>query len=243
MLGYPRSGNTLVENILASLPNVVALEERPTLVEADMAFLTSADGLAKFSALTEGELQPYRQAYWYKVAAAGIKAEGQCFVDMDPLKGSRLPLISRLFPDARVLLMRRDPRDVVWSCFHTHFALTNAAMDYTTLERAARHYDAMMRLIDSALRRLPLKVLPVSYEALVRDFDTETRKICDFAGLSWSPELRSFDRTAKTRGVSTASAGQVRKGLYDGSRQWERYAEYLEPVFPILQPWIDQFGY
>jgi hypothetical protein len=162
---------------------------------------------------------------------------------MDPLKGTRLPLIARLFPDARILLMRRDPRDVVWSCFHTNFAFTNAAMDFTTLEKAARHYDAMMRLIETARERLPLNVHVVRYEALVRDFDAETNALCAFAGLEWSEELRRFDRTAKTRGVSTASAGQVRKGLYDGSKQWERYAEFLEPVMPVLQPWIDKFGY
>jgi tetratricopeptide (TPR) repeat protein len=243
LLGYPRSGNTLVENILASLPGVVALEERPTLVEADMAFLTSDEGLARFAALTDEKLQPYQAAYWDKVQAAGIATVGQCFVDMDPLKGSRLPLIARLFPDARILLMRRDPRDVVWSCFHTNFAFTNAAMDFTSLERAARHYDVMMQLIDVAMERLPLNIHVVHYEALVRNFDNETQALCDFTGLQWSDALRTFDRTAQSRGVSTASAGQVRKGLYDGSRQWERYAKYLEPVLPILQPWIDKFGY
>ncbi len=243
LMGYPRSGNTLVENILASLPGVVALEERPTLVEADMAFLTSDDGLARFAALSPAELKPYAQAYWDKIAASGISAPGNCFVDMDPLKGTRLPLISRLFPDARILLLRRDPRDVVWSCFHTNFALTNAAMDFTTLERAARHYDAMMRVIDGAQDRLPLHVCEVRYEALIGDFDAETRAMCAFAGLDWSADLKAFDRTAQKRGVSTASAGQVRRGLYDGSRQWERYAAYLQPVLPILQPWIDKFGY
>ncbi len=186
-----------------------------------MEFLTSDDGLARFAALSDAELQPYAAAYWDKVAASGISAPGQCFVDMDPLKGSRLPLISRLFPQARILLLRRDPRDVVWSCFHTNFALTNAAMDFTTLERAARHYDAMMRLIDTALDRCPLNVREVHYEALVGNFDAETRALCEFAGLTWNESLRHFDRTAQKRGVSTASAGQVRKGLYDGSRQWD----------------------
>jgi tetratricopeptide (TPR) repeat protein len=243
LLGYPRSGNTLVENILASLPDVVALEERPTLVEADMAFLTSDDGLARFANLDQPQLRFYAQAYWDKVQAAGISATGQCFVDMDPLKGSRLPLIARLFPKAKILLMRRDPRDVVWSCFHTNFAFTNAAMDFTTLERAARHYDAMMRLINSAVEKLPLNIHVVRYEALVRNFDSETRALCAFADLPWNTALQRFDRTAKFRGVSTASAGQVRKGLYDGSRQWERYAKFLDPVLPVLQPWIDKFGY
>jgi tetratricopeptide (TPR) repeat protein len=243
LLGYPRSGTTMVENVLASLPDVVALEERPTLREADQDFLTDDGGLARFAALGDPALARYRAAYWDRVARSGAAAAGRCFVDMDPLKATRLPLIARLFPDARILVMRRDPRDVVWSCFRTNFALTNAALDFTTLEGAARHYAAMMTLIERAAERLPVTMQVVRYEALVRDFDVETRAMCAFAGLEWSTDLRRFARTAQQRGVSTASAGQVRKGLYDGSAQWRPYAHHLEPVMPILAPWIEKFGY
>jgi tetratricopeptide (TPR) repeat protein len=241
--GYPRSGNTLVENILASLPGVEALEERPTLAAADLDFLAAAGGLARFDASSEAELARYRQAYWDKAAAAGISQQAQYFIDMDPLKSTRLPLIARLFPQARVVLMRRDPRDVVWSCFHTHFALSNAAMEFTTLERAARHYDATMRLIDVSCNRLPLNVFELDYHRLISDFDATTRELCAFLGIAWGASLRAFDRTAKRRGVATASAGQVRKGLYDGRAQWRRYERHMQPVMPILMPWVEKFGY
>jgi tetratricopeptide (TPR) repeat protein len=243
LLGYPRSGNTLVENVLASLPDVVALEERATLVDADMVFLAEPGALAQIDQLAPERLEEFRSAYWNRVAANGAQVSGKCLVDMDPLKGTRLALIARLFPEARVLVMRRDPRDVIWSCFHTQFALTNAALDFTTLERAARHYAALMQLIETAQARLPLTAHVVSYEGLVGDFEGETRALCAFAGLEWSADLQRFDRTAKARGVSTASAGQVRKGLYDGSQQWRRYAEFIAPVMPILAPWIEKFGY
>ena len=244
VLGYPRSGNTLLENVLASLPGVAALEERATLHAADIDFLAEpAAGLPQLQALTETSAHTYREAYWRIVTDAGVPGAAHCFVDMDPLKGSRLALIARLFPQAKVLLLRRDPRDVVWSCFRTSFALTNAAMDFVTLERTAQHYAAMMALIEQACAVLPLNVHAVSYEGLVRDFDTETQALCGFAGLDWSPQLRQFDRTAQRRGVATASASQVRKGLYDGSGQWQPYAQYLAPVMPILAPWIERLGY
>lgn len=244
VLGYPRSGNTLLENVLASLPGTAAIEEMPTLREADMAFLAEPGGLARFAGLADSELAHYRSAYWQRAAQAlGRDPQGLALVDMDPLKSIRLPLIARLFPAARVLLVRRDPRDVVWSCFRTSFALSNAAMDFTTLESAARHYDALMRLTEQALAKLPIAVLEVPYHRMVQEFDTMTREICAFVGLPWSEELRRFDRTARTRGVSTASARQVRRGLFDGTRQWEPYAEYLEPILPILQPWIEKLGY
>lgn len=244
VLGYPRSGNTLLENVLASLPGTAAIEEMPTLREADIAFLAERDGLPRFAGLDEAALAPYRSAYWQRAGQAlGRDPAGQSLVDMDPLKSIRLPLIARLFPAARVLLVRRDPRDVVWSCFRTSFALSNAAMDFTTLEGTARHYDALMRLTQLALAKLPMAVLEVPYHRMVQDFDAMTREICAFAGVEWTEDLKRFDRTARQRGVSTASARQVRRGLFDGTRQWEPYAEYLEPVLPILQPWIEELGY
>lgn len=248
LLGYPRSGTTLLENILATLPGVAALEERPTLAAADRAFLSGTHaevvaGLAQFAALGGTDLEQLRRAYWDKVAEAGIPRETACFVDMDPLKGTRLPMIARLFPEARILIMRRDPRDVVWSCFRTNFAMTSGTLDFTSIERTARHYDAMMRLTQTCLERLPLHFHEVHYHRLVRDFDATTRAICDFLDLEWNEELRRFDRTAARRGVTTASAGQVQRGLYDGTRQWEPYAEFLAPVMPLLAPWIERFGY
>lgn len=243
LLGHPRSGNTLVENIVASLDSVIALEERPTLGAAEMEFLVKPDGLARLSALSEAGVEPFRRAYWDKVESAAPPVRGKTFLDMDPLKSIRLPLIARLFPEARVILMRRDPRDVVWSCFHTYFVLSNAAMAFTTLEATARHYDAVMRLTEAAIQRLPLNVEVVRYDRLVGDFEATTRSICAFAGLPWNAELIRFDRTARRRGVSTASAAQVRKPLYDGTRQWEPYAPYLAQVMPILEPWIEKFGY
>ena len=248
LIGYPRSGTTLVENVLASLPGVAALEERPTLAAADQRYLTGSEaaivrGIADFAALPPADLAPLRAAYWDKVHAAGVPREAAHFVDMDPMKGTRLPFIARLFPAARVVIMRRDPRDVVWSCFKTAFAPTSGTLEYTTLERAARHYDALMRLTERALEVLPLSAFELDYRNLVTDFDATTHALCSFAGIPWSDDVRRFDRTAKARGVSTASAGQVRKGLYDGSGQWRPYARWLEPVLPILAPWIEKFGY
>ena len=244
LLGYPRSGTTLVENILASMPQTTALEERPTLGEADRVFLVDRNGMERLAALQSDQASQYREAYWAKVAESGATPpSGGTFIDMDPLKATRLPIITRLFPKAHILIMRRDPRDVVWSCFHTNFALTNATYEYTDLERTARHYHAMMRLTELCLAKLPLTTHIVRYDRIVRDFEAETKRLCAFIGVPWSSALRHFDRTAIKRGVATASAAQVRKPLYDGTRQWERYRAHLAPVMPILQPWIDKFGF
>ena len=242
LTGYPRSGTTLVENILASAPNSVAIEERPTLAEFDRTFLNEPDGLARLSALSEGEIEQLRERYWQRATeAAGTDLASKVFVDMDPFKGVRLPVIAKLFPKAKVVLMRRDPRDVVWSCFHTSFAFNAGTLAFSTLESTALHYAATWRVIDAALNTLPIDYLNLSYARLVRDFDATTRELCAFLEIPWTEDLRKFDRTAQRRGVSTASAAQVRRGLYDGTGGWRRYERQLATVEPILAPWIERF--
>ncbi|MEK6637577.1 MAG: sulfotransferase [Pseudomonadota bacterium] len=243
LLGYPRSGTTLVENILASVDGVDALEEKPTLIKAAQAFLQSDGGLARFAVLDADGLAPFVESYWGQVRRYGAGQAGKLFVDMDPLKGLMLPLIAKLFPDARIIVMRRDPRDVVWSCFRTNFALSAAAMEFTTLESTARHYDALMTLMERCFETLPLTVHELRYDALVHDFDATTQALCNFLGLEWSPEMRDFNKTAQRRGVATASASQVRRALYDGTKQWERYKAQMASVLPILQPWVERFGF
>jgi tetratricopeptide (TPR) repeat protein len=241
IIGFPRSGTTLIENMLASIPGVVALEERPTLAAGEQYL--DEGGLARLASAGREDLEKLRGSYWQAVRAAGVDPTGKLFVDKDPLKGLMLPLIARLFPAARIIVMRRDPRDVVLSCFRSNFALTPAALEFTDLERAARHYDAVMRAQEAFLTALPLARHELRYESLVADFETETRGLCDFLEVEWTEEMRDFAQTARRRGVSTMSATQVIKPLYDGSKQWRRYEEQLRPILPILDPWVKRFGY
>lgn len=243
LLGYPRSGTTLVENILASAPEVVALEERDTLADTEEALVANDGTMADLDQLDPVLLAGFRGKYWERVRRWGGEVGGRVFVDMNPLNSIKLPIIARLFPDARILLMRRDPRDVVLSCFRINFVPSPASFAFSDLEEAARHYDALMRLIELCRARLPLAFHEVRYDRLVADFVPTVREMADFAGLGWTDEFHAFDRTAKTRGVRTASATQVRRGLYDGGGAWRRYREELAPVLPILAPWVERFGF
>ncbi len=244
LAGHPRSGTTLAENILASLPDAVAIEERPTIAGLGREILNSADGFARFAALPGAELAALRDDYWTRATrAAGTDLSGKLFIDMDPFKGARLPYLARLFPQAKFVITRRDPRDVVWSCFHTNFAFNAGTATFGTLENTARHYAATWTIAEEALTNLPIDWFELRYESLVRDFDTTTQSLCAFLDVPWSEDVRKFDRTAQRRGVSTASATQVRQGLYDGSGGWKRYSRQIEAIMPILQPWVERFGY
>lgn len=243
LMGYPRSGTTLVENVLATLPEIVALEEKPLLAATEGPLLGSADGIARLGELGPAQAEAFRTAYWQAVAAEGAAVENRIFVEMNPLRAISLPITARLFPDARLVIMRRDPRDVVWSCFRRHFAETPTGYAFSDLESVARHYDALMRLTETGLAKLPVTAHILYYHELIADFDACTKALCAFVGAEWRPEVRAFDRTAARRGVTTASVLQVQRGLFDGTGRWRPYARHLAPILPILQPWIDRFGF
>jgi tetratricopeptide (TPR) repeat protein len=244
LVGFPRSGTTLLELVLASHPDVVTLEERPLLEPAENEFLVSPASFRRLLDAGDGLLEPFRDLYWRQVADRGLAVAGKVFVDKLPLGSVLIPLIARLFPDARILFAERDPRDVVLSCFRRGFKLNPSMYQFISLEGAARFYDAVMSVADRYRRLVPDRVHAVRYETLVTDFEGQVRAICAFAGLEWTEGLNDFAQTARSRTIRTPSAPQVRKGLYtSGAGQWRRYARRLAPVRPILAPWVARFGY
>lgn len=170
--------------------------------------------------------------------------QGRVFVDKHPLNTLKLPLIARLLPDAVVLFARRDPRDVVLSCFRRRFALNGPMHALLTLEGAADLYDAAMTLAGRVFARSDLLWSEVVHERLVDDFDGESARACRAIGLDWTPALRGFSTRIAEREVATPSAAQLAGGLSrEGVGAWRRYRRELAPVLPRLQPWVERFGY
>lgn len=244
LVGFPRSGTTLLENALAAHPDVVSLEEKECFAPESLDYLNAADGLERLARVTSGEAARQREHYWSAVRANGVEVRSKVFIDKMPLRSVALPLIAKLFPNARVLFARRDPRDVVLSCFRRRFGMNPSMYQLLTLEGAAAYYDAVMRLSEVYRQILPLPQHEVRYERLVDDFEGTTRAVCDFLGLSWAEDMMNFAAKAKTRGISTPSAAQVARGLNrDGQGAWRRYRHEMAPVLPVLEPWVRRFGY
>ncbi|HEX5258914.1 MAG TPA: sulfotransferase [Sphingomicrobium sp.] len=244
LVGFPRSGTTLLENVLAAHPEVVSLEEKDCLAEASETYLASDEGLERLAQISRGEAMRYRDGYWTMVGSFGIEPRGRVFIDKMPLASVALPLIAKLFPSARVLFARRDPRDVVLSCFRRRFAMNPSMYQLLTLEGAAAYYDAVMRLSELYRERLPLPQHEVRYDSLVEDFEGTARAACGFIGLEWDEGMADFAAKARSRGISTPSAAQVARGLNrEGQGAWRRYREQMAPVLPMLQPWVERFSY
>ncbi len=239
LLGFPRSGTTLLERVLTVSPRVIASEERETLTEATMEFMRGPTALDRLAAISPADAERHRAIYWKRVREMGDDPAGRVFIDKLPLNTTKLPLVAKLFPDARILFALRDPRDVVLSCFRQRFRVNPSMFEFLTLEGAARFYAQVMQLSDLYRERFGLPVFEHRYEDLVRDFEGRARAVCDFIGVDWTPEMRRFAETGARRSVATPSATQVSRGLYDGAGQWRRYADQLAPVIPILQPWIE----
>jgi tetratricopeptide (TPR) repeat protein len=240
LVGFPRSGTTLLGQVLQSHPDVVTLDEHETLVDASQAFLAAPGGLARLAAADDAALATYRDAYWRRVRAAGGDPDGKVFVDKLPMNSLGLPLIARLFPAAKLIFLRRDPRDVVLSAFRRQFVLNSATWELLTLTGAARFYDAVMRLSGLYLDRLEFDIREQSYEALVADFDGESRALAAFLGLDWSRAKADFGADARGGRIATPSAAQIARGLYaEGVGQWRRFEALLAPAMPLLQPWVD----
>jgi tetratricopeptide (TPR) repeat protein len=243
LIGFPRSGTTFLEVVLDGHPAVVSLEEQELLTEGVLKFMREPLDLAPLARAGEGELQALRAAYWERVRQAGVAVSGKVFLDKHPLNTLKLPLIARLFPQAKILFVTRDPRDVVLSSFRRRFRMNPAMYQMLTLDGAAQFYDAVMDFAGRARPVLGLEWLDVRYESVMADFAGETRAICDFLGLEWTPGMGEFAGRVQVREHATPSTAQLARGLdHSGVGNWQHYRAALEPMQPILERWIGRLA-
>ena len=246
LLGFPRSGTTLLEVTLDGHPGIVSLEEKELMLDAARCFLNSPQDLHRLLQRPDADLglDEFRTLYWQAALEAGASFAGKLFLDKYPLNTLKLPLIVRLFPRARILFAVRDPRDVVLSCYRRRFRMSPPMYEMLTLRGAAEYYATVMAYAKECLRVLHLQPRYVRYEQLVEDFDGETSRLCAFLGLEWSAEMGDFAGRAKRRASATPSTAQLSRGLDRAlAGQWQRYANEMDEVMPILAPWVREFGY
>jgi hypothetical protein len=216
------------------------LEEQPLLRAIVEERLLPEGGVAGLAALSQSEREHYRAMFWSKAGGAG----DHLLVDQGPFNTLYLPAIAALFPGAHVIFALRDPRDVVLSCFRQSFVMHRFTFELLSLERAAAFYDRTMRLAEASRARLPLHFHDVRNEDLIADFKGTVRSLCDALGIAWDPAMMEFAASARKRAIATPSGAQVVRGLSgEGIGRWRRYEKQLAPVLPLLEPWVERFGY
>ena len=244
LVGFPRSGTTMLEVVLDGHPDVASSEEQELLTPGVLQFMREPLDLEPLARAQDAQLDPLRMAYWEAVRNSGIDVGGKVFIDKHPLHTLKLPLIARLFPQAKLLFAYRDPRDVVLSCFRRRFKMNPAMYQLLTLQGAAAFYAAVMSFAEQVQPLLQMQRLVVRYETLVADLAREMREICEFLELGWLPTMADFGSRVRAREHATPSTAQLARGLDSSTvEHWRHYQSSLQPVLPVLQPWVTRFGY
>ncbi len=249
IVGFPRSGTTLIEQTISVHPRIAAGDELPYINDITQIMpRLLASPLGYPEALAElwmGDqrdgLNELRDYYLNRSAKSGIFREGATwFTDKMPLNETNLGLIALLFPESPIIHVVRHPLDVVLSVYSNH--LTHGYFCAAQLESIAQHYVLVAELIQHYRNNVKMRYLAVRYEEMVAAQEDNVRKVLDFIGVEFEPRCLSFEKN--TRYARTASYAQVTEKLYDRSRyRYRPYLKHLAPVVERLRPVIERLGY
>jgi tetratricopeptide (TPR) repeat protein/exonuclease VII small subunit len=238
ILGLPRAGSTLLEQILAShsqvegtmeLPNILALAHK---LGGRRRIDEEPEYPANLSELTREELTEFGEAF-IRDTMIHRKAGTPFFIDKMPNNFRHIGLIHMILPNARIIDARRSAMGCCFSGFKQLFA---EGQEFTYgLEEVGHYYSDYVRLMDHMDKVLPGKVLRVRYEEVVADLETQVRRLLDHCELPFEEACLNFHQTE--RAVRTASSEQVRQPIYQsGVDQWANYSPWLDPLREVLGP-------
>jgi len=246
VVGFPRSGTTLLEQMLDAHPDFRSMDERAYIYDLlermEHAGQPYPAGLA---GLTAEEADMLRQVYDGLVAQVVPDLGGKRLVDKNPLNMLALPMIMRLYPKARIILCLRHPCDLLLSCYFLPFRSPSFATLCSTLPRLARGYVQVFEQWFANAEVFAPSVLEWRYESVVEHFDEHVARLADFLGIEDAEPLKRYAEHARSKGfISTPSYVQVTQGVNRNAvNRWHAYREAFEPVLPILRPMLERFGY
>jgi tetratricopeptide (TPR) repeat protein len=250
IVGFPRSGTSLLEQILGSHPAFAPAgelrwmqdlsgEQGQAIIGSDMPYpdlLLDPD-----APLDEGKLAAMRDYYLDNIRELGITDDDTRWVtDKLPHNAIYLGLIALLFPESPIIHISRHPFN---SCLSAYFANFKSTHRYTSsLESTAKHYRQVMEMLDHYRATLQPRYLEIHYEDLVDDQEAVTRQVLEFIGAPWDEAC--LEHYKSKRVIRTASYEQVTRKVYRSSlHRYRNYADAVEPLIPILEPVMERFGY
>jgi hypothetical protein len=175
---------------------------------------------------------------------AGPAGTGKLLLDKNPSPTARLPLWLKVFPELRVLVALRDPRDVVLSCYFQNIPLNATNVNFLSLERLARHYADLMDIWLAVREWEGFTWLEVRYEDTVADLEKEGRRVTEFLGLAWHEEQARFYEKSRSKQLYSPTYQDVTRPVYSRSvGRWRAYEKHLAPILSALEPYCRTFGY
>jgi len=245
LIGFPRSGTTLLDQILSAHSLITVIEEKENLIDAHIRFPATENGLSDLLKAKDSELKKLRQKYWRRVDwEINRHKSGSIIVDKLPLNAVALLHIYRLFPNAKIIVALRDPRDCVFSCYQQRFGMNPAMFQMLNLNTAVSYYNQVMSVIVEIRDANAFPMHFIRYERVVENFAEKVKALMDFLDLEWEDALFDFQTTAKARSILTPSASQVIQPLYTSSiGKWRHYLEWIGASFEPLDRWVEEWGY
>ena len=246
IVGFPRSGTTLLELVMDAHPQLTSIDEQPFLQNALDDILTEKVRYpGELATLTQAQLERIRGAYWAKTARRVERAPDERLIDKNPLNVFRLPVIKRLFPNAKIIFAIRHPCDVILSCFMQHFRAPDFALLCQDIPTLAAAYRRTFDFWYAQQELLQADVLELRYERLVDDFEPNVRRVFDFLELPWDPAVLSPAKRAQQKQfISTPSYSQVIQPINARSiGRWRNYQEHFTASLPILMPYLERWNY
>ena len=251
LCGHPRSGTTLLEQVLDSHPDIVSAEETP--VFHDDAYVpivrSLPEGTPMMTALetvAPGVLQQSRQNYFRCLELfLGNPIAGRLLIDKNPYLTDLIPVLLRVFPEIKLLVALRDPRDVCLSCFmQCFFPIGTTNSTYLSLEDTAGEYAELMSMWTTLAPLLKNSSIEVRYEDMVENLEPVARRTLAFLGVAWDERVLRFDEHARQKLVRSPTYADVAKPVFKTAvGRWRNYQKYLEPHLEKLEPFVKAFGY
>ncbi len=246
LIGFPRSGTTLLDTILRSHPEIDVLEEKPIINSVEQIIKSKFKcSLDKLHHLTSKDLDYLRNHYLEILRDNCDNKNAKILIDKFPFQTVCLPLINLLFPNSKIIFTHRNPYDTVLSCFQQSFEPNNAMANFRSIESASKIYDLTMSIWLDYKEKLKINHITSKYEDLIEDFDKHILKILNFLDVSWDENIKNYRNTAHDRGkINTPSSSQVVQPLYKSSIQkWKNYEKYFKHSNQYLDKWISYFEY
>ncbi len=244
LVGFPRSGTTLLDAILRSHPKIKVIEEKPMVLK--MINKIKNNNLYSLENISPTEIQYLQEEYLSELKKhTNVDDKSTLFIDKLPLNIINTGEILRIFPNARFILLLRHPMDCVLSCFMQDFKLNDAMNNFLNLEDAANLYKNTMELWNQYISVLKVNYVVIKYEKLIKDFKPNIKIILKFLNLNWSKSLLNYRETASKREkISTPSYYQVIQPIYKHADQrWKRYKKHLTNIEPNLSALIKKYKY
>lgn len=246
VVGFPRSGTTLLEQMIDAHPAFGAMDERAFVYElVERMNFAGQPYPGALGRMTQDEADQLRAIYRQRVASVLPNHAGLRIVDKNPLNMLCLPMIARLFPEARIVLCLRHPCDVLLSCFMQPFRSPAFMVMCSSLQRLAEGYVQAFEHWYQHLEVFAPRVLEWRYESVVERFDEHVARLGQFLDVADPSPMARFADHARGKGyISTPSYAQVTEGIHRKAvNRWHAYREMFEPVLPILRPMMERLGY